>query len=121
MTALFPLFILSLSLLPLWALDTLTSTNFEHLTQSVTGSTTGNWLILFHSTSPLPPSTTKVLEELESREELQSLGVVLGTVDTEIERAVQGRFAKILTLAKDNSDEVRLLFAKAIYLLSSIL
>jgi thiol-disulfide isomerase/thioredoxin len=67
----------------------LTDATFEHQTQASTGSTTGSWLILFHtsSCSTCDEVVKPLLTELagddgqEQHPELSEHGIVLGTVD----------------------------------------
>jgi thiol-disulfide isomerase/thioredoxin len=66
----------------------LTDATFEHQTQASTGSTTGSWLILFHTSScssceEVKPVLTELAGQEEQHPELSEHGIVLGTVDCE--------------------------------------
>ena len=72
--------------------EKLTDANFEHDTQATTGSTTGNWLVLFHDannkqqamdvlTRPVSAGEEEATSTTTLADQLMEAGVVVGAMD----------------------------------------
>jgi len=78
----------------------LSDLSFEHLTQSTTGSTTGSYLVHFHSTPiDIGSGLYSIFSDLSTAEDnnLDDYGVILATVFLPSSPALTTRFQSILT------------------------
>eukprot|EP00922_Rhytidocystis_sp_ex-Travisia-forbesii_P018970 GHVS01028169.1.p1 GENE.GHVS01028169.1~~GHVS01028169.1.p1 ORF type:complete len:232 (+),score=27.16 GHVS01028169.1:67-762(+) len=72
------------------AVITLTDSNFEHDTQAASGSTTGDWFVLFHS--PNCGHCHKVMPAWEELGNVMKGRMNIAKVDVSANRATSGRF-----------------------------
>ncbi|KAJ1483462.1 thioredoxin-like protein [Baffinella frigidus] len=75
----------------------LTDDNFEHLTQSVTGATTGDWFVEFYAPwcghcKRLDEPWNKLAEQMAEDKDAGEPVAIIAKVDATIERYLSGRF-----------------------------